>query len=86
MSSVQERFGAATQEEPPHQPRATSHRPSSDEIRAELSAVDSPCLAFADALRQRFGAKLVWLRTERLEVGRDPLEAAGELAVRYRGP
>jgi len=46
---------------------------TADEIRAAMS-VDPELLSLADALRERFGARLVWLRTAGIEVGRRPSE------------
>ena len=41
------------------------------EIRAAMS-VDPELLHLADALRERFGARLTWLKTADIEVGRPP--------------
>jgi len=46
---------------------------TADEIRAAMS-VDPELLSLADALRERFGARLVWLKTADIEVGRRPSE------------
>lgn len=44
-----------------------------DEIRAAMS-VDPRLLHLADALREKFGARLVWLKTAHIEVGKRPSE------------
>lgn len=42
---------------------------TADQIR---QAMGSDMCAVADVLRDGFGAKLIWLKSEDLEVGRDP--------------
>lgn len=52
---------------------------TADEVRA---AMGPDMCAVADALRERFGAKLEWLRTDSLELGKPlpPAEPIGEKA------
>jgi hypothetical protein len=39
-------------------------------VRAELAAIG--CLELAEACKERFGARLAYLRTPRVELGHDP--------------
>ena len=52
---------------------------TADEIRAAMS-VDPELLGLADALRAQFGARLVWLKTADIDVGRRPSEPTSTAA------
>jgi hypothetical protein len=42
---------------------------TAEEVRAVMAS-EPELLALADALREKFGAKLVWLKTEAVEIGK----------------
>ena len=54
------------------------------QVRAELAAIG--CLELAEACKERFGARLAYLRTPRVELGSNPFPRPGCLWTVYQKP
>lgn len=66
MKSLSDRF---TEPLEPIERKPEPVRLSREEIRAAMTAADPQLLEFADLLREKFNAKLVYLQTPTLELG-----------------
>lgn len=54
---------------------------TADEVRSAMS-IDAELLKLADALKDQFGARLVWLKTADVEIGRRASVLADDEEVR----
>jgi hypothetical protein len=55
-----------------------------EKVRAELAAIG--CLELAEACKERFGARLAYLRTPRVELGSNPFSGPGCVWTVYTPP